>query len=54
MPAQENITVSPRAPRSVIPRYFLRKEKVPPVPAFFATAISPCLRLGASLLESNL
>ena len=35
MPAQENITVSPRAPRSVIPRYFLRKEKVPPVPAFF-------------------
>ena len=24
MPAQENITVSPRAPRSLIPRYFLR------------------------------
>ena len=50
MPAQENITVSPRAPRSLIPRYFLRNwRKCLLCQLFFTKAKGPCLRLGANL-----
>lgn len=49
MPAQENITVSPRASRSLIPRYFLRNWRKCLLCQLFFPRQSPGLGLGASL-----